>query len=93
MVKNEDVVSGTSETKTDTIVMTILTSPAIFNYILKNISVDYGCGELQIATELLAAAYENHQRMLWEIKELAIGLQVNEHIIMTLWSGKNTKTS
>ncbi|CAJ0827990.1 98_t:CDS:2 [Entrophospora sp. SA101] len=68
MVKNEDVVSGTSETKTDTIVMTILTSPAIFNYILKNISVDYGCGELQIATELLAAAYENHQRMLWEIK-------------------------
>ncbi|CAJ0835787.1 10599_t:CDS:2, partial [Entrophospora sp. SA101] len=87
MVKNEDVVSGTSETKTDTIVMTILTSPAI------NISVDYGCGELQIATELLAAAYENHQRMLWEIKELAIGLQVNEHIIMTLWSGKNTKTS
>ena len=29
MVKNEEVVSGTSETKTDTVVMTILTSLAI----------------------------------------------------------------
>ena len=29
MVKNEDVVSGTSDAKTDTVVMTILTSLAI----------------------------------------------------------------
>nr|CAG8679807.1 10881_t:CDS:2 [Entrophospora candida] len=155
MVKNEGVVIGTSEAKTDTVVTTILHSLAIvwplnlsqhpllffninehkvkadpeftiksldINIIivehLKNISVDNGCGEPQIAAELLAAAYENRQRnvlgdqVLFAVRficsyvtfycfevsnnyfrELAIGLPVNEHIIMTRWPVQNTKTS